>query len=55
VTMGILASGAYALLGAVIGDWLKGRSVFLRVQCYFAGTVYVGLGLATAFSRLRPH
>jgi threonine/homoserine/homoserine lactone efflux protein len=50
VTMGVLTSGAYALLGGALGNWLRERSVFLLVQRYFAGTVYVGLGLATAFS-----
>ena len=48
--MGIVSDGSYALLAGSAADWLRGSLRFLRVQRYFAGGVYIGLGLATAFS-----
>jgi len=48
--MGIVSDGSYALLAGSAAEWLRGSLRFLRVQRYFAGSVYIGLGLATAFS-----
>jgi threonine/homoserine/homoserine lactone efflux protein len=49
VLMGIVSDGSYALLAGTIGQWLKGNLRVLRAQRYFAGSVYIGLGLTTAF------
>ncbi len=51
VTMGLLTDGAYAVLAGTAGNWLKNNLRLLRAQRYFAGTVYVALGMVTAFSR----
>jgi threonine/homoserine/homoserine lactone efflux protein len=51
--MGILSDGSYALLAGTLGQWLKGNMRVLRTQRYFAGTVYIGLGLTTAFADTR--
>jgi threonine/homoserine/homoserine lactone efflux protein len=40
----------YALVSGAIGQWLKHNAKFLRLQKYFAGGTYVGLGVTTAFS-----
>jgi threonine/homoserine/homoserine lactone efflux protein len=50
VTMGIFSDSVYALLAGTAGQWLKSSAAFLRGQRYFAGTIYVALGLATALS-----
>ena len=50
VVLGICSDGSYALLAGTIGHWLKGNLRFLRAQRYFAGTVYIGLGVTTALS-----
>ncbi|MGH9779268.1 MAG: LysE family translocator [Candidatus Acidiferrales bacterium] len=50
LTMGVVSDGSYALLAGSAAEWLRGSLRFLRVQRYFAGSVYIGLGLATAFS-----
>ena len=48
--MGIVSDGSYALLAGSAAEWLRGSLPAVRVQRYFAGGVYIGLGLATAFS-----
>jgi threonine/homoserine/homoserine lactone efflux protein len=50
VALGICSDGLYALLAGTVGHWLKGNLRFLRAQRYFAGTVYIGLGVTTALS-----
>jgi threonine/homoserine/homoserine lactone efflux protein len=50
VTMGICSDGLYALLAGTMGQWLKGNLGFLRAQRYFAGSVFIALGLTAAFS-----
>ena len=47
---GALSDSIYALAAGSIGNWLRGNMKFLRAQRYFAGSVYIGLGAATAFS-----
>jgi threonine/homoserine/homoserine lactone efflux protein len=44
---------SYALLAGTAGGWLKGNLGFVRAQRYFAGTVYLALGVATAFTGAR--
>ena len=50
VTMGILTDGVYAAAAGGLGVWLKRRPAILGAQRWFAGTIFIGLGLATAFS-----
>jgi threonine/homoserine/homoserine lactone efflux protein len=50
VIMGICSDGLYALLAGSMGNWLKGQFGFLRAQRYFAGTIFIALGLTTALS-----
>lgn len=48
VILGTLSDMAYALASGSIGNWLRGNLKFLRAQRVFAGSVYLGLGAATA-------
>jgi threonine/homoserine/homoserine lactone efflux protein len=50
ITMAIISDGLYALLAGTVGQWLKGTRYFLRAERYFAGSVYIGLGVTAAFS-----
>ena len=50
IFLGTLSDSIYALASGSIGNWLRGNLKFVRAQRYFAGTVYIGLGAATAFS-----
>lgn len=50
VAMAILSDGTYALLAGTLGKWLKSNRGFLRAQRYFAGTIYIALGITTALS-----
>jgi threonine/homoserine/homoserine lactone efflux protein len=50
VVLGVLSDGSYALLAGTFGRWLKGNARFLPGQRYFAGGVYVALGVTTALS-----
>lgn len=50
ILLGTLSDSIYALASGSIGNWLRGNLKFLRAQRYFAGSVYIGLGAATALS-----
>jgi threonine/homoserine/homoserine lactone efflux protein len=50
VAIATLSDGLYALIAGSIGHWLRGNLRFLRAQRYFSGSVYLGLGLTTAFA-----
>jgi threonine/homoserine/homoserine lactone efflux protein len=50
IFLGTLSDSIYALASGSIGNWLRGNLKFVRAHRYFAGTVYIGLGTATAFS-----
>ena len=50
IILGTLSDSIYALASGSIGNWLRGNLKFVRAQRYFAGSVYIGLGAATAFS-----
>jgi threonine/homoserine/homoserine lactone efflux protein len=50
VFLGTLSDSVYALAAGSVGAWLRGNLRFLRAQRYFAGSVYLGLGVATALS-----
>jgi len=51
--LGMCSDSSWALLASLIGNKLKRSTSFLRGQRYVAGSVYLGLGLATAFSGSR--
>ena len=53
VVLATLSDGVYALLAGSVGHWLKGNKRFAKGERYFAGSVYIGLGLTTAFSGSR--
>src|ERR687884_280186 len=48
VVLGTLSDMTYALAAGSVGNWLRGNLKFLRAQRFFAGSVYLGLGAATA-------
>jgi threonine/homoserine/homoserine lactone efflux protein len=50
VSMALITDGSYALLAGTAGGWLKQNRSFLRAQRYFAGTVYIGLGITAALA-----
>lgn len=50
VFLGTFSDSVYALVAGSVGAWLRGNLRFLRAQRYFAGSVYIGLGAATALS-----
>jgi len=50
VVLGTISDLTYALIAGRFGKWLRRSFSFLRVQRYFAGSVYIGLGVATAFT-----
>ncbi|MCK6629772.1 MAG: hypothetical protein L6R45_31925 [Anaerolineae bacterium] len=50
IVLGICSDGLYTLLAGTIGRWFKGNLHFLRAEGYFAGSVYIGLGVVTALS-----
>jgi threonine/homoserine/homoserine lactone efflux protein len=50
LTLATMTDGMYALAAGTMGTWLKGNLRFLRGQRYFAGTVYIGLGITTALA-----
>jgi threonine/homoserine/homoserine lactone efflux protein len=48
VALGIVSDGAYALLAGTLGGRLRQSRPFARAQRWVTGSVYVGLGAATA-------
>ena len=48
VMMGVVSDGLYALAAGGLGEWLEARPHVMRWQRWFAGTVLVSLGVATA-------
>jgi threonine/homoserine/homoserine lactone efflux protein len=53
VGLGLVTDGLYALLAGTAGRWLRSSRAFLAVRRYGSGTVFIGLGLAAAFSGSR--
>lgn len=45
----LVSDGTYALLSARVGSLLRGNLDFIRAQRWFAGIVFIALGLYTAF------
>ena len=50
VGMAIITDSLYALLASSLAEKLRGSRHFQKGQRYFAGLVYVGLGITTAFT-----
>ena len=50
VGMALITDSLYALLASSLAGRLKGSRHFQKGQRYFAGLVYVGLGITTAFT-----
>lgn len=48
VATGVLISGGYALAAGAAGGWLRRNAGFAHAQRWVAGTIYLGLGIATA-------
>jgi len=53
VVLGFTSGSLYSLLAGSIGNLLRGNLKFLRAQRYFAGSVYIGLGVTTALTGTR--
>ena len=51
--LGLLSDSAWALAAGATAGWLRQNQVFIRNQHYVSGTVYLGLGLATAVTGSR--
>lgn len=51
--LALITDGLYALAAGSAGQWLRGHRRFLRTQRYVSGSMYIGLGLATALSDVR--
>jgi threonine/homoserine/homoserine lactone efflux protein len=49
-----VSDGTYALIAARVGSALKGNRKYARNQRWFAGSVFIALGLLTALSGSRP-
>jgi threonine/homoserine/homoserine lactone efflux protein len=50
VTLGILTDGVYAVAAGGLGSWLKRRPGIVTAQRWFAGGIFISLGIATALS-----
>lgn len=50
VAMATMSDGMYAFLASSVGYWLKSRRGFSKGLRFFAGSVYLGLGVTTALS-----
>jgi threonine/homoserine/homoserine lactone efflux protein len=50
VGMALITDSLYALLASSLAERLRGNHQFHKGQRYFAGLVYVGLGITTAFT-----
>jgi threonine/homoserine/homoserine lactone efflux protein len=48
--LGILSDGMFALVAGAAGDFLRRNRRFLRLQRWFAGTSFIGLGLTAALA-----
>jgi len=55
IGLAMLSDGTYALLAGSLGNWLRHSPRFWRGQRFFAGAVYIGLGLTTALSGSSNH
>lgn len=52
--LAILSDGSYALLASSLGWWLGRNPRFIRRQKYVTGSIYIGLGVTSAFTGSHP-
>jgi threonine/homoserine/homoserine lactone efflux protein len=50
VGMACVTDSLYAILAGTAGQWLRSSRRFLQGQHYFAGSIYIGLGLIAALA-----
>ena len=50
VALAILSDGAWVLIAGTASERLRGHAGFLKAQRYVSGSVFVGLGVATALT-----
>jgi threonine/homoserine/homoserine lactone efflux protein len=50
VLLGIVTDGSYALTAGTAAHWLRGHPSFLSREPWVSGSMYIGLGVAAAFS-----
>jgi len=55
IVMGLMSDSMWALAAGSAAGWLRSNRIFVSHQKYVSGTVYIGLGLATAASGSRRH
>jgi threonine/homoserine/homoserine lactone efflux protein len=53
IAVAVVSDGAYAIVAGGASAWLRESRAFARAQRYVSGTVFVGLGVATALSGSR--
>jgi threonine/homoserine/homoserine lactone efflux protein len=55
VLMAIVTDGLYALAASTAGQWFKRSRVFVRIDRWVVGSVYIGLGVTAALADARQH
>ncbi|MBI5566574.1 MAG: LysE family translocator [Chloroflexi bacterium] len=53
VLMAIVTDGLYALAASTAGQWFKRSRVFVRIDRWVVGSVYIGLGVTAALADAR--
>jgi threonine/homoserine/homoserine lactone efflux protein len=53
VALGFVTDGLYAVLAGTAGNWLRASRGWYAMRRYVSGSVFIGLGLAAAFSGSR--
>jgi threonine/homoserine/homoserine lactone efflux protein len=53
VALGLVTDGLYALAAGTAGEWLRSSRIYTGARRWVSGTVFIGLGLATALSGSR--
>jgi threonine/homoserine/homoserine lactone efflux protein len=53
VALGLVTDSLYALAAGTAGEWLRSSRFFVGARRWVSGTVFIGLGLATALSGSR--
>ncbi len=50
VGLGVITDGLYAVGAGTAAHWLRGNPQFVRSERWVSGSMYIGLGVAAAFS-----
>ena len=50
VGLGVITDGLYAVGAGTAAHWLRGNPQFVRSERWVSGSMYIGLGMAAAFS-----